>query len=165
MSDFLETYELYHYGVQGQKWGERRYQYQDGSLTPEGKRHYGIGDRIKKSIIKTGTKINKANEKRRKRWEHYKEQATIVKDLGKTTNEEFAKDPGRKGHFFEQSDKLNAARARAGMKMANKYGAEKFAKAVNDTTNRQIGKIIVGDLLIGAAGIATTAAIIANMKD
>ena len=32
--------ELYHYGVKGQKWGVRRYQYADGSLTPMGKRRY-----------------------------------------------------------------------------------------------------------------------------
>ena len=153
-TDFLESYELYHHGIKGQKWGERRYQYQDGSLTPEGKRRYGIGDRIRN-----------ANEKRRQRWEHYKEQAAIVKDLGKTTNEEFAKDPGRKGHLFEQSDKMYLARTRAGVKMAEKYGTEKFAKAVNDTENRRMGKLIATELLIGAVGIASTAAIIANMKD
>lgn len=32
--------ELYHYGVKGQKWGVRRYQYTDGSLTPAGKKRY-----------------------------------------------------------------------------------------------------------------------------
>ena len=32
--------ELYHYGVKGQKWGVRRYQYADGTLTPQGKKHY-----------------------------------------------------------------------------------------------------------------------------
>lgn len=31
-----------HSGVKGQKWGVRRYQNQDGSLTPEGKRHYAL---------------------------------------------------------------------------------------------------------------------------
>lgn len=32
--------ELYHYGIKGQKWGTRRYQNKDGSLTPAGKQRY-----------------------------------------------------------------------------------------------------------------------------
>lgn len=36
--------ELYHHGVKGQKWGIRKYQYSDGTYTPEGRRHYGFGD-------------------------------------------------------------------------------------------------------------------------
>ena len=32
---------LAHYGILGQKWGVRRYQNVDGSLTPEGRSHYG----------------------------------------------------------------------------------------------------------------------------
>lgn len=34
-----ETY-LVHYGVKGMKWGVRRYQNKDGSLTPEGQKKY-----------------------------------------------------------------------------------------------------------------------------
>ena len=37
--------ELYHFGIKGQHWGERRYQNKDGSLTPEGRVHYGIGQK------------------------------------------------------------------------------------------------------------------------
>jgi hypothetical protein len=33
--------ELCHYGVKGMKWGVRRYQNSDGSLTPAGKKRYG----------------------------------------------------------------------------------------------------------------------------
>lgn len=39
----MDTY-MAHHGVQGQKWGERRYQNSDGSLTPAGRAHYGVGD-------------------------------------------------------------------------------------------------------------------------
>ena len=33
-------YALYHYGTKGMKWGVRRYQNKDGSLTPAGKKRY-----------------------------------------------------------------------------------------------------------------------------
>lgn len=44
-------YELYHYGIKGQKWGVRRFQRKDGSLTPAGKKRYDDGspDSKKKS--------------------------------------------------------------------------------------------------------------------
>lgn len=36
----LQNDELYHHGVKGQKWGIRRYQNPDGTLTPAGMRRY-----------------------------------------------------------------------------------------------------------------------------
>ena len=35
--------DLMHHGSKGQKWGRRRYQNPDGSLTPLGRQHYGVG--------------------------------------------------------------------------------------------------------------------------
>lgn len=36
----MENNELVHYGVKGMKWGVRRFQRKDGSLTPAGKKRY-----------------------------------------------------------------------------------------------------------------------------
>lgn len=40
MNDYLITKELYHWGIKGQKWGVRRYQNEDGTLTEAGKARY-----------------------------------------------------------------------------------------------------------------------------
>ena len=42
---------LIHYGVKGQKKGERRYQDENGQLTEEGRRHYGIGEKQNKRAV------------------------------------------------------------------------------------------------------------------
>lgn len=36
--------ELYHHGIKGQQWGVRRYQNEDGTLTAEGRKRYGVED-------------------------------------------------------------------------------------------------------------------------
>ena len=45
--------DIYHWGIKGQKWGVRRYQNKDGSLTPAGKQRYSqdyIDAHSKKSV-------------------------------------------------------------------------------------------------------------------
>lgn len=48
------TNELYHHGIKGMKWGVRRYQNEDGSLTKAGKKKYA---KLEKKVVSKG-KLN-----------------------------------------------------------------------------------------------------------
>lgn len=48
-------YEIYHHGIKGQKWGVRRFQYKDGSLTKSGLKRYADDA----TVIKKGTTFNR----------------------------------------------------------------------------------------------------------
>ena len=52
---------LIHYGIKGQKKGQRRFQNEDGTLTAEGKERYGIGNdkRAYGSVRKVGNNTDK----------------------------------------------------------------------------------------------------------
>lgn len=55
MQYHLSLNELHHHGIKGQKWGIRRYQYADGSLTPAGRKRYG-SNQSEKSLADTKVK-------------------------------------------------------------------------------------------------------------
>ena len=58
--------ELAHHGIKDMKWGVRRYQNPDGSLTPEGRRRYGVGDASLKATDKANRYKAKADSYRYK---------------------------------------------------------------------------------------------------
>ena len=53
---------LKHFGIQGQKWGVRRYQNLDGSLTEEGKARYGYGSLSKNSDYSDPEQLKRAQK-------------------------------------------------------------------------------------------------------
>lgn len=60
-----ESSELYHHGVKGMKWGVRRYQNKDGSLTAAGKKRHNQMDSdaesLSDSMYSYAKKVNRAN--------------------------------------------------------------------------------------------------------
>ena len=73
---FINQNELYHYGIKGMKWGVRRYQKEDGSLTAAGKKRYddGLTDSDKRASSNSDSKTSRKGliQKRKdKLTEHY----------------------------------------------------------------------------------------------
>lgn len=60
MWEYDYTY-ISHSGTKGMKWGQRRWQNEDGSLTPAGRVHYGYGQKKKNESLKEKIK-NKFNK-------------------------------------------------------------------------------------------------------
>lgn len=72
MENITYSDELQHWGIKNQKWGKRRFQNKDGSLTPAGKERYNkemaalkAEEKVLKNRQRTAAKLNKLDEKRR----------------------------------------------------------------------------------------------------
>lgn len=90
------TDELYHHGIQGQKWGIRRYQNEDGTLTDAGmKRYYGHPRKIQKDLNKLEKEYAYA------KGDEYRNQATYDR-INKKTLDKYRKLTG-KGDLFDGS--------------------------------------------------------------
>lgn len=97
-----EREHLAHWGIKGQKWGVRRFQNEDGSLTPEGRKRYGVGDGNDKTETKDYHEMSDqelSEALRRKRLENQyvnlklgdpakskKEKIEFIKEAVSTTN-------------------------------------------------------------------------------
>lgn len=86
----LEGDELTHWGIKGQKWGERKYQYKDGSLTPAGRKRYGDApDFVKKN--KVSRKVQKQRAKNLEKARQAKAEKKKAEEEAKRKEEEALK--------------------------------------------------------------------------
>ena len=98
------TTELWHHGIMGMKWGIRRYQNPDGTLTIAGKIRYGNKNRLEASVNKKAAKLQrKYNDLTGKSIR----QNNAVKD--KTKEEARKKDSKSKSISEMSSEELQAA--------------------------------------------------------
>ena len=142
MINYEEEY-LAHHGTKGQRWGERRFQNYDGSLTAAGKLRYSVGNggrsirkkvdpkysvKLKKRQVKEAAKLERLKIKEAAKNEKYKEK--LEKKKSPMTNKEYLK--------TLSDDEL--------IKINNRDAAENIWLK-NHPEKKTVGKYIANDLL------------------
>lgn len=130
-------YELYHYGVKGQKWGIRRYQNKDGSLTNAGQKRYN------------------RDEAKKRDWSDDAKSASALrgKSVNQMSNAELKK-LNERTRLEQEYSRLNPNMAQKGWKyVAAAAGVMGTALAVYNNSNQiiNIGKK-AGNAIIDIAG-------------
>lgn len=121
------TYELCHHGIKGMKWGVRRYQNADGSLTDAGKKKYGkmSNDKLSKTLKKQVQKQRAEIHGGSNRWMSYADIGENSKKAIKKFREDHNK--YRNSDAYKKAEKqfidLNK-RLEAGKIDIEKYDAE-----------------------------------------
>lgn len=114
--------DLYHHGVKGQKWGVRRYQNEDGTLTAEGRSRYDIDEngKVSNRLLKSAN-INR------------KDAAEIRKAAANAKTEKARKD------LLDSADALERLAEQQEAKVKAKY--DKYEKQLDEESRRFTNKI------------------------
>lgn len=104
---YYELNELYHHGIKGQKWGVRRYQNPDGTLTDAGKARLASGN-VPLSTKRVAKKD--AKEFARAKMYYGEGAGTRRKLINATVNQRSKSDPFYKAEFDRQLAKQDMAK-------------------------------------------------------
>lgn len=138
--------ELQHHGIKGQRWGVRRYQNKDGTLTPAGKKRYKAEmDKLKaeeaaiKNRAATKAKLAKLDAKRKSIEE-------LKKSVDGKTNSKQSDQPKKKSISDMTDDELNKALNRA--RMEDQYRA---LRPETVSAGKQFAGKILNDAIVPAS--------------
>ena len=126
MWQFVTGNELYHHGILGMKWGVRRWQYKDGSLTPAGKKR--AAKLAKKYRETTGSDVSTATKTKRR-----------IEDM---TNEELIARTDRLNYETRYLDAIESRYGRNKKKKGESYAKKFFWSTLLPTATKTAGTVI-----------------------
>lgn len=160
---------IYHHGIQGMKWGRRRYQNDDGTLTAEGRARYGLSEQ-KAGELSREEATRKANLAASNDYQNISKAANAGSQIG-----------SRGGNIMDRAASRERDRAKKQIDLSNMSDDEIRQRVNRMNIERQYkdlatadvgagktyaGDIMrdVGDLVSIAGSIATIAATIYMIK-
>ena len=153
--------ELTHWGISGMKWGRRRWQNEDGSLTEEGRIHYGVG--AAREAAKNEARVIKAQAKA-KAYEEKQKVKMAVKEAKGMAEAEAIKLKAEKQHLVDQAkEDRKAVEAQADAETKNRKVAASVEKQAE--SNRHKESSVAKKLIIGGAAVAGGLLIINALKN
>lgn len=158
----MEEYAIYHHGIKGQKWGVRRFQNADGSLTSAGRSHYNVGsantavgkvpDELKDIPRATRRDASKDAREAAEAKMYYGEGAGTRRKRIKQIVQQRSKDEAYKkayDYYYEHQDM-----AKIGVKTRAERKTRDTAKVVKKTTRGIINKILQTGATVSASAAA-----------
>ena len=128
----MNSNELMHHGIHGMRWGVRRYQNKDGSLTAAGRKRINQLDSEYQRL--TGKKLSKLSESNT-----VKKTSAKPKKISEMTNEEIQ----------EKINRIRLERTLESLTPKEISSGEKFANFIGDSTvkiAKERGTKVAGDL-------------------
>lgn len=151
--------ELYHFGIKGQKWGVRRYQNDDGTLTAAGKKRYARDAREKefdKYDSSTGTYYKSSKKNGRSDLEfdanrYVKEDISRTKRVADETGNltRNLKSANDQGNRYKRNKRMDLS-TMSDQELRNKINRELLERQYNDVFNPPTiskGRVYVSKML------------------
>jgi len=133
---------LAHYGIKGQKWGVRRFQNEDGSLTEDGKKKYLISENSRYKYIK---KLGKESGKKDYNFTYEKAKNMFSDDFVKRNKESYARMKEAEKDYFESalSNKKNKNEKERREREARAFYEQEIKREVSNFIGKNSGKKVI----------------------